>query len=527
MKDNKGIALIASLLIMAAIMALGAGSMFLAQMNLKITENSRSNAVARYHAEAGVDTAAALLRKIHTDTGKFPATFTLPVTSGQSYAMLAGTEGYRRDNVNQVRVKVEGFTPNNARYVAEALVAPIINPAFLKGLTSEGNIRVSGGGNAEFVNAGIHGNTGLALPGYSNDIFRTCASPTQEFSTCALTNPLPVSSSNGTDCYMTGCDRWASEQKVDPEYTVKRNDAIAIHTFGLTYYLDANDNRVSDGRRGYLYADPAAPSTSININWENNADVYNSRCTVVYSSTNPPPATITTVTDGARICAKDNLSLNFASGINMKDATVIADGNITFGGVSACTGSCSAGTLTNTKLISRTTLNPSAPDSQGGAGQGGVMLDIVTGKDLTIFSGASRDVANSLTGSSPPYYLIGSGFRLTGNTTIAANRDIQFSGQTQLTTYPDKPSAVTTAIISTRRITNNGSGDFYGVFWAGTCFAQGGSAKIFGTVAVKTPGCTTGGNPSAIDISGKLHINSSYAVDNTALYGPVAVVSRR
>lgn len=527
MKDSRGIALIASLLIMAAIMALGAGSMFLAQMNLKIAENSRSNAVARYHAEAGLDTAAALLRKMHTDTGKFPATFTLPVTSGQSYAMLSGLEGYRRDNVNQVRVKVEGFTPNNARYVAEALVAPIINPAFLKGLSSEGNIRVSGLGSAEFVNAGVHGNTGVELPGGSSSNFRTCATTTQAFDTCPLTNPLPVSSSNGTSCYLAGCDPWASEQKVNPEYIVKRNDAIAIHTFGLTYYLDANDNRVSDGRGGYLYADPAAPSTSININWEANANVYSSRCTVVYSSTNPPPTTITTVADGARICAKDNLNLNFASNINMSNATVIADGNITFGGVSACTGSCSAGTLTNTKLISRTTLNPSAPDSQGGAGQGGVMLDNVIGHNLTLFGGANRNVASSLTGSSPPHYLIGSGFKLTGNTTIAANRDIQFSGQTQLTTYPDKPSAVTTVIISTRKINNNGSGDFYGVFWAGTCFAQGGSAKIFGTVAVRTPGCTTGGNPSAIDISGKLHINSSYAVDNTALYGPVAVVSRR
>ena len=155
------------------------------------------------------------------------------------------------------------------------------------------------------------------------------------------------------------------------------------------------------------------------------------------------------------------------------------------------------------------------------------MLDNVTGHDLTIFSGASRDVANNLTGSSPPHFLIGPGFNLTGNTTIAANRDILFSGQTQLTTYPDKPSAITTAIISTRKITNNGSGDFYGVFWAGTCFAQGGSAKIFGAVAVTEPGCPPAGNPSAIDITGKLHINSGYAVDNTTLYDGIAVASRR
>lgn len=540
MKDSRGIALIASLMIMAAIMALGVGSLFLAQMNLKIAENTRSSAVARYHAEAGIDTAVALLKRRYEVYKAFPPTFTLPVTAGQSYEMLAGTQGYRYDNPSQVRVRARGFTPNNASYVAEALIttATTLNPAFTKGLTSQGNIRVTGGGSAEFINSGIHGNTGVSLPGFSNSVFRTCASLTQEFSTCPVADPVPVSSSplptdpdgtSSTSCGVSGCDNMAALQKVDPEYILKRNDAIAINTFGLVYFRDANGSTVSDGRGGYLYAAPADPSVSININPESNANVYNNRCTVVYSSTNSPPTTITTVADGARICAKDGISLNFASGISMKDATVVADGNITFGGVSACTGSCSAGTLTNTKLISRTTLSPSAQDSQGGAGQGGVMLDNVTGHDLTIFSGASRNVTSNLGGSSPPHYLIGSGFRLTGRTTIASNRDIQFSGQTQLTTYPDKPSAVTTAIISTRRITNSGSGDFYGVFWAGTCFAQSGSAKIFGTVAVTSPGCTTGGNPSAIDISGKLHINSSYAVENTYLNGSfgVAVASRR
>lgn len=109
MKDSRGVALIASLLIMAAIMALGAGSMFLAQMNLKITENTRSNAVAKYHAEAGLDTAVALLKRRYDIYKAFPTTFTLPVTAGQSYEMFAGTEGYRYDNPDQVRVRVRAL----------------------------------------------------------------------------------------------------------------------------------------------------------------------------------------------------------------------------------------------------------------------------------------------------------------------------------------------------------------------------------------------------------------------------------
>lgn len=524
MKRQDGIALIATLLIMAAIVALGVGTLFLSDMNLRIAGNSSAHAIARYNAESGLDAAIIQLTKEYGVAKRFPTSLTLPSSPASEIiyqAVSPSSQGYSTNTARTTAVvRISGRGPNNAQYVAEAFMAVAINPAFLKGLASEGNIRVSGGGNAEFVNAGIHGNTGEGLPGYSNSNFRTCATPTQEFSTCPITDPLPVSSSDGTNCYMTGCDPWAPRVQIDPAYALKRNDAIAIDTFGLVHYRDANNNLVSDGMGGVLYADPASPSVSININPEANPTVYGSRCTVVYTST---PPTITSVAEGAKICAiGSGVTLNFASGIDMKNATVIADGDITFSGPNPCAGTCAAGTLENTKLISRTRIPPTATLNDPNDARGGVMLDIVTGKNLTIFSGANRDVA-----SSSPYYLIGEGFKLAGNTIIASNRDIQFAGTTYLTTYPDKPGAVTTAIISTRRITNSGSSNFYGVFWAGTCFAQSGSAKIYGTIAVREAKCTTGGNPSAIDISGKLHINSSYAVDNSSLYGGMAVASRR
>lgn len=529
MKRQDGIALIATLLIMAAVMALGVGTLFLSDMNLRIAGNSSAHAIARYNAEAGLDAAIIQLTKDYEVAKRFPTSLTLPSspTSQIIYqAVSPSSQGYSTNTARTTAVvRISGRGPSNARYVAEAFMAVAINPAFLKGLASEGNIRVTGGGSAEFVNAGIHGNTGESLPGYSNSNFYTCATPTQPLTTCTVANPLPVSSSDGTNCYMAGCDPWAPRVQIDPAYALKRNDAIAIETFGLVHYRDANNNLVSDGMGGVLYANPASPSVSINMNPEANPTVYSGRCTAIYTST---PPTITSVADGAKICAiGSGVTLNFASGINMNGATIIADGDITFSGPNPCEGSCAAGKLENTKLISRTRIPPTATTNDPNDALGGVMLDIVTGHNLTIFSGANRNITNSLTGSSPPHYLIGPGFNLTGNTIIASNRDIQFSGQTYLTTYPDKPGAVTTAIISTRKITNNGSGDFYGVFWAGTCFAQSGSAKIYGTVAVREPKCTTGGNPSAIDITGKLHINSSYAVDNSSLYGGMAVASRR
>jgi hypothetical protein len=165
---------------MASIMALGLGSMFLTQMNLQIAENTRSNAVAKYNAEAGVDTATVLLKERFEALGKtFPATWNMPATA--TYRLFPNPDGsdngyVRYTATNQARVRVEGLTPNNARYVAEILLgsASTINPAFEIGLASMGTVRVAGGGSAEFINAGIHGNRGVELPGYSTNRFRSC-----------------------------------------------------------------------------------------------------------------------------------------------------------------------------------------------------------------------------------------------------------------------------------------------------------------------------------------------------------------
>ena len=150
------------------------------------------------------------------------------------------------------------------------------------------------------------------------------------------------------------------------------------------------------------------------------------------------------------------------------------------------------------------------------------MLGTVTGENLTIFGGANNNITAKLTDPNPPQYLIGSGFNLKGNTTIASNRDITFSGQTQVTTYPtdaNKAPEVQVVIISSGKIINSGNSDFYGVFWAKGGFEQTGAGKIYGAVV----------SEAAIDSKGKFHINSTYDVNNSSLYAPpdATVMSRR
>jgi hypothetical protein len=503
MRTDQGVALVASLLIMVAIMSLGVGSLFLTDMNLKIAENARSSTIAKYHADAGVDTAVALLTSSYHDTNKFPATFTLPVTAGQSYRLLPGSDGYRRDGDDQVRVRVEGFTDSGARYVAEVLLATTdaLNPAFAVGAASMGRVEVRGG-SAEFVNAGLHGNKGLRLPGYSTDSFRSCDA-NAAFSSCAAVypslGPLPVSSSNGADCYLNPhCDNRAAEVQLEVAYLCERNDTVAA-ALGLVKQGDCD----SHGKATYKDANTAQ---AVDIDPATNPSVYTGRCTTVYGDASPPPAEIVAAVPGAVICVKDGGSINFSAGIEMRGVTVIADGDITFGGARDGTRDGVAGKLSEVTLIAGTA--PDAPD-------GAVMLDSVSGHNLTLFSGANRDRD---TIASSPHYLVSPGFRLSGVTTIASSSDVVFAGETGLTKAAGRPDTVTVAVISAKTISHRGASDFYGVFWAGTGF-ENGPAKIHGAVA----------SAGDITATGTFRLNSSYALDNPYLYGPAepVVVSRR
>lgn len=503
MRSQKGIALIASLLIMASVMALGVGSLFLTDMNLKISENARSNALARYHAEAGLDTAFTLVADYYEKTKTFPATFSLPVTAGQSYRLMA----YERyADPARAMVRVEGFTDNNARFVAEAIFQSATYRAF-KGLQTAGRINLSGGGQAEFLNAEMHANGGITgLGGYTSSVFKECAWGSLQgggegcLTAPTTASPTPVTSSNGTTCVSPCSSNIAKPIEIKIEYSCKRNDTVA-EAFKLRKVgsCDANGNAT--------YVDPDTEQT-VDINPATNPSIYN-RCNRVYNASvdliNASAAQVESAgfTAGNVVCIRPG-GVTFPANVNLQGVTVIAHGRINFGSTST-TGP--AGNLTDVKLITR---------NDADSLNNGVMLNRVVGTNLTVFSGANQNLG-STNPQQPPHFLITSDFDLRGYTTIASSENIQFNGRTSVTTRPDLSKAVTIAIISAKNITNGGSFDFYGIFWAGGQFTQSGSSTIYG-------GVTSVGD---ITTTGRLRINSSYDVDNAYLMGDTVTVSRR
>lgn len=153
-----GFALISSLLVLVVLSVLGLGSMFLTQMNLKIAENSRSSAVARFNAEAGLDSAFVIVAGAYRQTGAVPATiedFRSAYSNFEtsSYA-FAENDGYTVFPDGTVRIRVVGFGPRNARHAVEALVSPEIQPipgssqgtVFGEGFVSKESITLNGNG---------------------------------------------------------------------------------------------------------------------------------------------------------------------------------------------------------------------------------------------------------------------------------------------------------------------------------------------------------------------------------------------
>lgn len=158
MKRQEGFALIASLLVLLVLAIMGLGSIFLTQINLRIAENSRTGAIARFNAEAGLDSAFVVLAgafrestSVPSDIDEFRTLF--PDFEGGSFA-FANSNGYTVFPDGTVRLRIVGYGPNNAQYEAEALVEPQLQPVpgttdrtiFGEGFVSKTGITLNGNG---------------------------------------------------------------------------------------------------------------------------------------------------------------------------------------------------------------------------------------------------------------------------------------------------------------------------------------------------------------------------------------------
>ena len=163
MQRRAGFALTTSLLVMLVIAALGVGAVFLSNMNLRIAENTRTQAIARFNAESGMDQmytilAASVLAEteaVFPSEGAIDALVAAWDTiEGWELVRYQRHSGTGTNGADQAEIRVRGTAPRNAQHVVEAVVEAVATPArtgdgysiFGEGIVSLQNIDLAGAG---------------------------------------------------------------------------------------------------------------------------------------------------------------------------------------------------------------------------------------------------------------------------------------------------------------------------------------------------------------------------------------------
>lgn len=469
--DRGGFALVVSLVVLVVVVSLGAGALFLSTMNLRVAENTRTHAMAVSNANTGLELAMIRLYQIYEGNApkQFPSTFAdsdLP-TYPESDVIFT-VEEYQLFAPNLVRVAIRGSGPRNAEYVSEALLGSTIfqvDPTFALGMISEKSVGVAGA-SGTFIDAGLHTNDALWLPGWSDAQFTYCTAPRLENGRCpdgALSTydlgnePLTVWEGGSQACGPGGGPApYCSGGSVNDDYLV--SDPVIVNPdYELRRFRAAGGTTDEDG----------APET-------NGALMLDG--TILYSSLEClSPQFLCLIGD-------HTVTPGMVAGL-----TVISNGTITV----ECDASC---TLSNTTLIST---------------EETVNLSNVTGaNNARVFSQESISDATGV---------------WNGQSTLASAGSVNFTGTANLFPGFGGPT-VGMAVIAGEDITVNGGGgtEMVGTFVAGGRFnwAGGGGVYIFGSVLVK----------EAISIAGGYTIDAGADISNPDLdgvRGQAEVLSRR
>ena len=468
-----GFALVVSLVVLVVVVSLGAGALFLSTMNLRVAENTRTHAMAVANANSGLELAMIRLYQIYEDNvpKQFPATFTdsdLPLYPDPDVVFTV--EDYQLFAPNMVRVAIRGSGPRSAEYVSEALLGSTIfqvDPTFALGMVSEKSVGVAGA-SGTFIDAGLHTNDALWLPGWSEAQFTYCTAPRLENGRCpegALSTydlgnePLTVWERGSQACGPGGGpDPFCSGGQVNDDYLV--SDPVTVNPdYELRRFRAAGGMTDEDGA-------PEDGSGALTLDGQFRAG--NSECL--------------DATQFLCLTGDQTVTPGMVEGL-----TVITTGTITV----ECDSSC---TLSNTTLIST---------------EAAVDLSNVSGaNNARVFS------QESISGATGVW---------NGQSTLASAEDVNFTGTANLFPGFGGPT-VGMAVIAGRDITVTGGGgtEMVGVFVAGGRFnwAGGGGVYIFGSVLVK----------DAISIAGGYTIDAGADISNVDLdgvRGQAEVLSRR
>jgi len=487
MKKQNGVALIATLLIMAAIMALGVGTLFLSNMNLRIAENSYTHAIARYNAEAGLEVAVAKLKQDYqaATPNQLPASLTLPSSPDSStvtYEQVSYTPYTTGGLRTQARVVIVGTGPNNARYQTEALVGAVASaldtPPFLGGLVSEDVVDANGG--PTLKNAQLHGNGGYELSGTTT--LEKCDEVNVNCVELGVSE-MPVTAAPDEDGYTCKATGKTSSLCTSGEPSNYSAAPVSLGDVKRQYEELRNGTQMSPSKFGVKSTDTltsTAPITGC-------THVATSTTTTEGNKTTAEPAKLLTgYPANSTVCVTGDAEI--PDGANYSNIRVIVKGNATVAGEAA---------FDTVNLLSMNTLD------LGGE---------VTMKDTRLFADEKVDLNGSV--------------QYSGFATIASGGDINWTSKAE-GIYNTASNEVGLALIAVKNF--DASGNLKGKEnsdWVNAAVMAGGRASINGGARVRG-GI---GSKGKLEIKGSSEIYGDATFTNTDLVQQtmqVAPLSRR
>lgn len=470
MRRNDGIVIVASLIVMMVVLAIGAGMLFLTQSNLKIADNARSKASAQALADSGLDAVFIGLEHYYdiNDGNKMPsfdsraktfsADFRLPtISAGNTNNPYTVEEFGSVGTGSNYRLKVSASTGNGAKHVSEILFEGMkgentSRPVVANGLRSEGVITLNGRSN--FVSAGLHGNAGYALRAFTNTTWRTCLARNPNTGVCTnaqniAPSSIPVSAASNRTSWT--CEPNNVDVCVNNE-PVRKTDPITV----TPDYVGRRDAAILAASRGMK-----------------KSNIFNINCDTLYTVA---PTGLTTsnlaskgFSSGKTVCIESG-TISFPNGVTLNGVNVISRGSIALPGNSAIS-------LISSLLVS-TTGSVTASSNK------------VTIRDSRVFS--QGDLTFNGQQSS-----------LEGMTTLASAGSITVNGSSKITNVSGEPK-IGVGFVAEGDVTINGNSNWFAVSMVGGEFKYNGRAILFGSVAAV----------GSITINGGIDIDSGMAITN-------------
>ena len=533
---EQGIALTVMLVVLMFAATLSFGTLFLTQNNLKVAENIRNHAIAKYNAEAGIEVSHIMLNADWKKTGQMPTAQTadsmvpLAVSASETDFQYYLDPGVFNSTNNNIYLAIVGKSGADASYTTEMLAKAVPAstsqklplPVYAKGIVSKTTVSINGMANTKLLSTGIHGNQGYTLNGKIKHVYScteraedgTCddfdyaANPWSYFTASAGQGSYTCNSHASAPLCQGGqpmimaddpFNPWNFDGSVkDPQPAVINPRAsllLGLYTRGLVSAEDLQS-------MGYLSAGADLASFGLRELADTNGDgIANTD-----SNYGPVDAGIDLTNIAIHMCAQPGV--HFYNGESLNSVSQLHSRGFRKGKVTCVTNGVNFPKNSDLEDMTILVVNGSMNFNGSSDLKNTNLVNFSSGINIS-----SGDIDSSLV-FAKDHINVNRNAKIEGVTSLLTDGNMTHNGSTVVASNDDGP-IVGLNVVAGGDITFNGRSDTYGIYQSRGAFRQNGHSDMFGSVLAE----------QAITFNGGVEVDASMPISNPTL-GSVEIVEQ-